>query len=372
MKDKLTIFIPTMSGGGAEKVIANLINNLDFEKYQITLLIIKNNINYEVNKNVRIEILGCKNLKSALPLLTRYLKKSTPDIMISNMSLPNIISIVARFLSGRSFPLLLVEHSTPSIKYKDSKLILKLIPFLMRVTYRFADQVISVSKDAAADLQKLLKYNGNKIKSIYNPIVDPQLDDLMEKSVDHKWLDNKSKGYYKVVIGVGRLEEVKNFRLLIEAFYEVYKVDPQTRLIILGEGSQRPMLEELIDKLNLTDVVDLIGFVENPYSYLKRSSLFVLSSNLEGLPTVLIEALACGVPIVSTNCQSGPKEILDDGKYGQLVPIKDKEKLKDAILIQLKNTHDKGLLRNRAMLFSVENSVNKYDAILSELLKNEE
>jgi len=372
MKVKLTIFIPTMSGGGAEKVIANLINNFDFEKYQITLLIIKDNVNYEINRNVRIEVLGCRSLRTALPLLTRYLKKSTPDIMISNMSLPNIISTVARFLSGRRFPLLLVEHSTPSIKYKDSKLIRKLIPFLMRATYRFADQIISVSKDAATDLQKLLKYKGEIIKPIYNPIVDSQLDNLMNKSVNHRWLDNKNRDFYKVVIGVGRLEEVKNFRLLIEAFYEVHKVDSLTRLIILGEGSQRPELEELIDKLNLTDVVDLIGFVENPYSYLKRSSLFVLSSNLEGLPTVLIEALACGVPIVSTNCQSGPREILDDGKYGQLVPIKNKEKLKDAILIQLKNTHDQGLLRNRAMFFSVENSVNKYDAILSELLKVEE
>src|SRR5690606_33295038 len=109
------------------------------------------------------------------------------------------------------------------------------------------------------------------IKPIYNPIVDSQLDNLMNKSVNHRWLDNKNRDFYKVVIGVGRLEEVKNFRLLIEAFYEVHKVDSLTRLIILGEGSQRPELEELIDKLNLTDVVDLIGFVENPYSYLKRS-----------------------------------------------------------------------------------------------------
>lgn len=360
MKVKLTIFIPTMSGGGAERVVARFVNNIDLEKYQVTLLLLKNEIKYELNNNVKIVVLNCNYLKSALPKVISYLRKYPPDIMISHMSLTNILSIIARFLSKKKFPLIIIEHSTPSIKYKKDKLSRKFIPLLMRFTYKLADEIICVSKEASLDLMKLLDYRTNKIRYIYNPIVDNEINLLMNKTINHRWLTEKQESQLKVIIGIGRLEPVKNFTLLISSFSEVYKNDTSVRLIILGEGSQKAELVQLVNTLNLNEVVDFPGFVENPYAFLNKADLFVLSSDLEGLPTVLVEALACGVPIVSTNCPHGPKEILENGKFGELVPVNNPVKLKEAILVQLSKSINKNFLRERAMLFSVEKSVTQY------------
>jgi len=156
---------------------------------------------------------------------------------------------------------------------------------------------------------------------------------------------------------------------LVDAFAKVYKQDSKTRLIILGEGTERQMLENKINELGLSEVVELPGFVNNPFAYLNQASLFVLSSNFEGLPTVLIEALACGTPVVATRCPSGPREILEDGKYGELVPVGHEEQLRDAILKQLSTKQDNKLLLQRAQDFSVANSIEKYEQLVSSLLK---
>ncbi|WP_404445981.1 glycosyltransferase [Sutcliffiella horikoshii] len=368
MKYKILIFIPTLDGGGAERIVATLANNLDVNRYEVTLLLLKKQIKYNLNKDIRIEVLNCNSLSSSIPKLIRYTRKNPPDLMISNMSLTNIVSIITKFLSGKKFPLIVVEHSTPSIKYRKDKLSRRLIPFFMRITYKYANKVVCVSKGVKSDLQRVINNNRTKINHVYNPIVDTQIEKLTMEEVNHKWFDSKNSKKYKVILGVGRLEPVKNFKLLIEAFSEVNKMESSSRLIILGEGSQRKELEELVIQLNIKDVVDMPGFVNNPYCYLSNSSLFVLSSDLEGLPTVLVEALACGTPVVSTDCPNGPREILDDGKYGELVPTRDQLNLKKAIINQLNNHENKEFLKRRASFFSVDNAVTKYDQVISETL----
>ena len=167
-----------------------------------------------------------------------------------------------------------------------------------------------------------------RIKVIFNPsVVGTEVAEKAKAPLDHPWFE---PGQPSVVVAVGRLQEQKDYATMIRAFAQVRKARP-VRLLILGEGKERPMLEALIEELGLQEDVGLPGFVMNPYAYLARASLFVLSSRWEGLPTVLIEALCCGTPVVSMDCPSGPREILRGGEYGRLVPVGDAEALARAI-----------------------------------------
>jgi glycosyltransferase involved in cell wall biosynthesis len=310
-------------------------------------------------------VLKSKSLKTVLPELIKYFKQANIDLLISHMSLTNIVAIMARGFSGNNFPLVAIEHNTPSIKYKNEGVIRQLIPLLMRRTYHLADTIVCVSEGVKKDLVKLLKRGNDRIITIYNPVVSKELEVKKSEKVNHKWFEEGRK----VIIGIGRLEPVKNFSLLIEAFSDVYHRDNETRLIILGEGSERIKLQEKIDFLGLSNVVDMPGFVKNPYGYLSQSSLFVLSSNFEGLGMVVIEALACGTPVVATDCPSGPREILADGEYGELVPVGDKRELAKAMIRQLDNEYDRNKLQSRAKEFSVDKSVVQYENLINSLLE---
>jgi glycosyltransferase involved in cell wall biosynthesis len=195
----------------------------------------------------------------------------------------------------------------------------RMVPALVKMTYPWADTVIGNSRGVAQDLVRITGLPDTRIKVLYNPVVTPELHEKLQARPAHPWL---LPGQPPVVLAVGRLTAQKDFPTLIRAFAEVRKSRP-ARLLILGEGPDRGALEELVLEFDLSKDVSLAGFVDNPYPYMARASLFVLSSRWEGLPTVLIEALYCGVPVVATDCPSGPREILAEGKYGALVPMQD-------------------------------------------------
>ena len=165
------------------------------------------------------------------------------------------------------------------------------------------------------------------MSTIYNPVLDGAYFEKLKAPVTHKFLN----GDNKVILAVGRLTEAKNFGFLIRSFKALHDQHPETRLLILGEGELRAEFEALVADLSLKDVVDLSGFDSNPYAYFKYASLFVLSSNWEGLPGVLIQALASKVKVVSTNCPSGPMEILENSKFGLLVECNDQAGLTQAM-----------------------------------------
>jgi glycosyltransferase involved in cell wall biosynthesis len=201
----------------------------------------------------------------------------------------------------------------------------------MRWSYPWADGIVAVSQGVADDLAQQIGIPRERIQVILNPIVTPELQRKAKAPLEHPWF---SPGQPPVVLAVGRLHPQKDYPTLLEAFAQVRQARP-ARLLILGEGGERSRLEALIHQLGLEEDVSLPGFVENPFAYMSHASVFVLSSRWEGLPTVLIEALYCGAPLVATDCPSGPREILANGQYGRLVPVSDVRALAKAVEVTL-------------------------------------
>jgi glycosyltransferase involved in cell wall biosynthesis len=264
-----------------------------------------------------------------LPALVRYLQREQPEAMLSVFGYVNIIALWAWRLAGVRTRLFVNEQNTVSFEAGHaSSRRGRLTPRLIKRFYPWANGIVAVSHGVSDDLARLMGVSPERIQVIYNPsVVRAEVQQKAAAPLDHPWF---KLGQPPVILAVGRLQVQKDYPTLIRAFAQVRRKRP-ARLLILGEGRERPMLEAYIQELGLERDVCLPGFVTNPYAYMARASLFVLSSRWEGLPTVLIEALCCGVPAVSTDCPSGPREILRDGEYGRLVAVGEADALARAI-----------------------------------------
>ena len=229
-----------------------------------------------------------------------------------------------------------------------------------RRAYPRADAAVGVSGGAASELTNAVGVPVEKVHTIYNPVVSEALVRDSRQPTGHPWLDNPGP---RVILAAGRLTRHKEFSTLLVAFARILDDGP-ARLVVLGKGRLRPELESQAKELRIAEHVDFPGFVRNPYAYMRKASLFVLSSRYEGLPTVLIEAMACGCPVVSTDCRYGPDEILEDGRWGELVPVGDAEALSGAMLRTLANPHPGDALRKRASCFGIEPAVARYEELL--------
>jgi len=333
---KITLFLPSLRGGGAERVMVNLARGFAERGLQVDLVLAKAEGPYllEIPPSVRVVDLRARRVIYSLPALVRYLRRERPCAMLSTLGHANIIAIWARFLARVPVRLAVREANTPSVSSANASTFReKIMPTLIRLFYRYADVVIANSYGVKEDLLRITGLPVEKIKVIYNPVLTPDLFAKAEEPLDHPWF---RPGAPPVILGVGRLTEQKDFPTLIRAFALVRKEGP-ARLMILGEGEDRAKLEALARELGVEPDVALPGFVANPYKYMKRAAVFVLSSRWEGLPTVLIEAMALGTPVISTDCPSGPAEILEGGKWGLLVPVGDPDLLARAILETLHN-----------------------------------
>lgn len=364
-KKRIAFFMRALRGGGAEKAVVNLLKGFaERNEFDLDLVLSELEGPYldSVPKEVRIVNLNSGRVINAIFPLVKYLKKNRPWVMIGNMAHVNVIASIARELSGTKTPLVLVEQNTVSANKIDLKRA-KFVPPLMKWLYPRANAVAGVSAGVARDLEDYLGLKKESVKVLNNPVVNKDLIAQSKETLEHDWLINESP---PVFLAVGRLNQQKDFSNLLHAFAEVRK-QRDARLIILGEGEERQKLETLADSLEIRKYISMPGFVGNPYAYMKKSSCFVLSSRQEGLPTVLIEAMACGCPVVATDCPSGPDEILDHGTYGLLVPVKNSEALSDAMLKTLENPPDKNLLVQRANEYSTEKVVDTYLSLLHAL-----
>lgn len=299
-----------------------------------------------------------------LPALIRYLRREEPTLMLSALRYSNITALCAVRLAGVRTPLVISEHNTLSVSVRvANKIKRRWIAWLERRFYPRADAVVAVSNGVAEDLAVVTGLPRERITTIYNPVITPELPEMARAPLAHPWF---APGSPPVLLGVGKFKPQKDFPTLIKAFAQVRAVR-EARLVILGEGKKRTELETLARKLNVASDVDLPGFVDNPFAYMARAAVFVLSSAWEGFGNVVAEALACGCPVVSTDCLSGPAEILDGGAYGPLVPVGDDAALAKAILSVLATPPDPEKLRARAALFSVDRAADRYLQVLCEL-----
>lgn len=364
-KKRIAFFMDALHGGGAEKVVVNLLEGLvKRDEFNLDLVLATKEGPYldRVPKEVRIiDLKRERTIAATLPLMS-YLRQNKPWVLIGNMGHVNVVAAIAKELTQIQTRLLLIEHNTLSAKKSNSKRV-KLIRTIMKWLYPRADAVAGVSMGVARDLEHQLGLGKETVRVLYNPVVSEELIAQSRVNLDHSWFSSNTA---PVFLAVGRLNPQKDFSNLLRAFALVRK-QKDARLIILGEGSERENLEKIVDRLELGKDVLLPGFVKNPYAYMRRASCFVLSSKYEGLPTVLIEAMACGCPVVATNCPSGPDEILKRGTYGSLVPIANPEALAGAMVETLENPPPRELLMERANEYSIEKVVSTYLSLLNSL-----
>jgi glycosyltransferase involved in cell wall biosynthesis len=331
MSKRLAFFSQSLGGGGAERVIVTLANEFVKRGYIVDIVNSYHKEGYQklLAPEVNVVVLNTRRRLLAAPRLARYLRRYRPHALLATVN--TMAAVAARMLAHVPTRIVLREATTPSqeLRHKQvSERARRIRKLGLRWLYPRANAIVTVSRGVAEDILRFAPGVGAKISVIYNPVISEDMFRLAEEPVSHRWFLPHCP---PVVLAAGRLVALKGFDTLLMAFAQLLQY-LDAHLVILGEGEERTSLEQLAETLNIRSKVDFPGFDPNPFRYMRRASVFVLSSRYEGLPNVLIQAMACGCPVVSTNCPSGPDEILDGGKYGALVPVDDAEAMAQAIL----------------------------------------
>ncbi|OJT95490.1 MAG: hypothetical protein BGN83_04170 [Rhizobium sp. 63-7] len=304
--------------------------------------------------------LGGGSLPRRLWRLHGHIGRLKPDVVISATPHGNLLSLGLKLLGRHRFFTILSEESDPVEEARHAHGIHKLPFLLTSQLYPLADRIVAVSQGVRDQLCKQSGMAPKRISVIYNPIYRSDIEMLAGEAVSHRWFG----GNFKVFLAAGRFVEQKNLALLLDSFARVHTQMPEARLILIGDGPLRPRLERQVLALGIGGVVDMPGFQQNPFAWFAKADGLVLSSLWEGFGNVLVEAMACGCPVVSTDCPHGPAEILMGGKYGRLAANGDAQSLSAAMLDTLRNPAGRAMLRQRAQAFDVEMAAQAYAALL--------
>ncbi len=359
-KPRLAIFVSFTGKGGVERVVFNLLQGLSAHDLNVDLLVVvgKNAVLPETSwPNVRVIRLKARHTTSALPALAAYLRRERPDVLMAAKDRCVRIAVMARRLARGETRIVGQMHMNLMSVLRHKTAWQRWLRCAgMRWSFPHLHLIIGVSEGVVEDTVEITGIPRGRMVALPNPIIGPELYEKSELPVDDPWLNDPS---VPVVLGVGRLNAQKDFPTLIRAFHLV-RQQQECRLIIIGEGSLLGELQQLINELGLQQCAALRGHTENPYAYMKKAAVFALSSVGEGSPTVLVEAMALGTPVVSTDCPSGPRETLENGKFGTLVPVGDHEKLAAAILETLRVPLPASVLQQAVEKFSIEQSTRSY------------
>ena len=355
----ISIILPSLDAGGAERVnleLARALSELG-HTVEIVLLHRSGSLLHEAELNFMVVDLNVSKNWHIPFLLRRYIRNRQPDSIIVSMWALTAFSAFARLLLLKHTKMILVEHSILSKQFENQGVFRNaFLRISVMIAYRLADSCVGVSKGVVKDMAILSRMPIESFHTIYNPV--PIMKKPDTASILNASLFWGEEDVYRIIT-VGSLKEAKNYSLLLHSV-AILKKRLKVKLVILGEGDLRKSMVSLVVRLDISDQVVMPGFFQDPTPFYYAADVFVLSSNREGLPTVIIEAMACGVPIVSTDCESGPAEILNNGDFGILVPLNDPEKLADAIEAALKKEHNKDILYKRACDFDPQVAASSY------------
>ena len=340
----IALFASFSGAGGVERMLINLLQGFVALGRSVDLVVTRADSPHLAHLPAGVELarLRARHALLAVPELARYLRARRPAALLAAKDRAGRAAVLARALSGVDTRLVLRLGTNLSTAMAGRGAIERGLRYWpIRRLYPAIDRIVAVSEGVAEDTARVARLPRSRIQVIRNPVVTPGLARQAAEPCPHPWLE---PGQPPVVMGAGRLQRQKDFPTLIHAFGRL-RAERDCRLMILGEGSARPRLESLVAELGLSASVALPGFQPNPYAYLARAALFVLSSAWEGSPNVLTEALALGIPAVSTDCPSGPSEILDGGRHGPLVPVGDVAALAAAMLETLDRPPPAAMLR---------------------------
>ena len=355
----VALFIPTLQIGGAERVALNLAHSFADAGRTVELVLGRRegDLLDEVDPRVLVRDLDAWGSPLLVPAMARYLRTTAPEVLLSHLDVANVAALLAHKASARRARVLVCSHIVVTAQVAQAgRRQDRWVARTLRWLYPWADGVVAVSHGVAADLATVARLPPSEITVIHNPVVTDELLAAAGEPVRHPWL---ADGHTPVLISAGRLIAQKDYPTLLRAFQRARAKRP-LRLLMLGDGEERPELERLARELGVAEDVGFEGFVTNPHAYFGRASLFVMSSAWEGFGNVLVEALACGTPVVSTDCPSGPGEILQGGRYGRLVPVGEPDRLSAAILATLDRPPEPDLLRTRAADFEMDLVASRY------------
>jgi glycosyltransferase involved in cell wall biosynthesis len=360
MTTDLAIFLATSGHSGVDRVFRNLVPEFARRGLRVDLLAIRGHgPDYgELPAGVRRIVFGTAHVNTALPALLRYLRRERPRVLLSDKDRVNRTSLIAQRLARVPTRVGVRLGTTPSVNLANRGALERWLQTAsMRRLYRRADAVLVPSRGAAADLSRLARLPSSLVHVVPSPVVSARMHALAGEPPDHPWFGD---GGPAPILGVGELSERKDFATLLRAFARLRTDRPAERLVILGEGRRRAELEQLARTLGIADAVSLPGFVPNPYVYMARAAAFALCSRWEGMPVVLIEALALGAPAVACDCPSGPREVLADGRYGPLVPVGDDAAFAVALAGVLRAPLPRAQLQSAVRGYTVEASADAY------------
>ncbi len=368
-RKRIMFFIYRLGGGGAARTLLNIINHLDRKRFEPILVTLDFTYPYEryVKEDVTFIKLPVKRLRQAILPLAQLLRQETPDLLFSTVPNYNTVAILAKLLSGTKTKLVVREAAYLGGHFREN-LKLKGYGFL----YRFADRVVALSEGVKDNLTKRYHVREDKIEVIYNPVDLAHIEAESKREVELAPPFNQGK---RIILTAGRLVPEKDHATLLRAFARIPK-DYRAHLVLLGEGELAQSLQELAQELGIEEDVSFLGFQQNPYAYMKQAEVFTLTSLSEGFGHVLVEALAVGLPIVSTRCNPGAEEILGDERYGILVDVGDDKALAEGLCqaLDLSETEREAIVakgKERAQDFSAQRIVAHYETMFISILEGQ-